>query len=279
LSKIARWLLPNPGTILLIGVLLWAQSAGALPLGQQAASTSTSTTTIHYQGRLANSEGTPIDGLVTLQFALYATDVDPSPVWGPETHPNVPVSEGLFAVRLGAMDDGIPQEILGGDLWLEIIVEGETLSPRERLGSVPYAMQALTVPDGAIGSRNMAPTVFSAFTSSETPLDGETEVLSLDVDFPLDATYLFIVRVSSAHDSVGRIISGLHDESGDSIPGGSLHTRHETAGNDGSHTGSVTTVADLSAGHHTIRLVSFANGGTGTVRSAHVIAIPFAHMP
>jgi hypothetical protein len=69
----------------------------------------------------------------------------------------VPVSDGLFSVALGALSGGIPQDTLGGDLWLELIVAGETLSPRERLGAVPYAMQALSVPDGAISAAKLAP--------------------------------------------------------------------------------------------------------------------------
>jgi hypothetical protein len=58
---------------------------------------------------------------------------------------------------LGSQSGGLPQDILGGDLWLEVMVQGETLSPRERLGAVPYAMQAQTVPDGAITAVKLAP--------------------------------------------------------------------------------------------------------------------------
>lgn len=44
-------------------------------------------------------------------------------------------------------------------MWLEIAVDGETLAPRELLRAVPYAMQAsvaLTVPDGSIGTAQIA---------------------------------------------------------------------------------------------------------------------------
>jgi hypothetical protein len=155
-KRVARWLVPNPGTLILIGVLLWAQSVGALPQVRQAAPASSSST-VNYQGRLADSSGTPVDGPVTLQFAVYDSEVDGALLWGPETHPNVPVSDGLFSIALGSQSGGLPQEILGGDLWLEVTVAGETLSPRERLGAVPYAMQALTVPDGAITAAKLAP--------------------------------------------------------------------------------------------------------------------------
>ncbi len=153
----ARWLVPNPGTLILIGVLVWAQAVGALPLVRQAAPASGSSSTVNYQGRLADSSGNPIGGFVTLQFGLWDSDVSGTLLWGPETHPNVPVSDGLFSVALGSQSGGLPQTILGGDLWLEVTVQGETLSPRERLGAVPYAMQALTVPDGAITAAKLAP--------------------------------------------------------------------------------------------------------------------------
>jgi hypothetical protein len=262
--------------MIFILVLLWAQSAGALPLVSQSAPASPSTTTVNYQGRLADSGGTPVDGQVTLQFALYPTDVDPTPFWGPETHPNVPVSDGLISVILGSQLGGIPQNILGGDLWLEIIVEGETLNPRERLGSVPYAMQAMTVPDGAIHGRNIAPSVFSLFTSGETPVDGLTEILSMDVDFPLDATYLIFARLSTRHNSTGRIISSMRDENGVGIAGSTMHTYHAVSGNGGTQTGFITTIQNFSAGTHTIRL--FADG-QGAVRSGHIMVVPFAQAP
>jgi hypothetical protein len=154
--RVARWLLPSPGTLILIGVLLWAQSVGALPGAPAAAPASGSTSTVNYQGRLADSSGTPIDGVVTFQFALYDSPTDGELLWGPEVHADVPVSAGLFSVALGLPSGGIPQDILGGDLWLEVTVAGETLSPRERLGAVPYAMQALSVPDGAISAAKLA---------------------------------------------------------------------------------------------------------------------------
>jgi hypothetical protein len=156
--RLARWLMPNPASLILGAALLCAQSAGALPLPRLAAPASPSTTTVPYQGRLAHSDGTPVDGLVDLQFALYATGTAETPLWGPEAHFDVPVSDGLFSVSLGGHTGGLPLSLLGGDLWLEVTVEGEALSPRQRLGAVPYAMRALTVPDGAISSDMLAVT-------------------------------------------------------------------------------------------------------------------------
>ena len=78
-------------------------------------------------------------------------------VWGPESHAAVPVSDGLFNVGLGSLTSGgIPTTVWNGDRYLEVTVNGETLEPRELIRSVPIAGMALTVPDGAIGTTQIA---------------------------------------------------------------------------------------------------------------------------
>jgi hypothetical protein len=280
-KRIARWLLPSPGTVIFVAVLLWGQSAGALPLARQAVPASPSTTTISYQGRLADAGGTPIDGPVTLQFALYATDVDPTPLWGPETHPNVPVAAGLFSVALGAEGSGIPLEVLGGDLWLEVVVNGETLSPRERLGAVPYAMQAMTVPDGAIHNRNLALSYWLASPENQVAItstnpDAPNQVVSTDVDFAVDGVYLFFAKVISTSDSVnGRLRIEIWDENG-MIGKARTYCTHPVAGTDGAQECTIATLIPFTSGAHTVRLVAtMANGASGSVLSAsELIVIP-----
>jgi hypothetical protein len=280
-KRIARWLLPNPGTLIFVAVLLWAQSAGALPLARPAVPASPSTTTIPYQGRLADSSGTPIDGPVTLQFALYATDVDPTPLWGPETHPNVPVSDGLFSVALGAQGSGLSPEILGGDLWLEVAVNGETLSPRERLGAVPYAMQAMAVPDGAIRNRNLALSYWLASPDNPVAItstnpDAPDQVASTDVDFAVHGVYLLFAKVISTSDNVdGRLRIEIWDENG-LIGKARTYSTHPVAGTDGAQESTIVTMMPFASGTHTVRLVaSMANGASGSVLSAsELIVIP-----
>jgi len=177
-QRIAEWMERQTGrflvsqlahtglTLIILAVLfMGGMQSGVLArmLTPAAASVAdTSLTTINYQGRLADAGGNPITDVVTLQFAFYDSDVDGSLLWGPEIHPNVSVTEGLFSVRLGSqpVPGGIDTSVLsGGDVWLETVVEGETLSPREKLTAVPYAMQAgtaLTVPDGSITTEKIA---------------------------------------------------------------------------------------------------------------------------
>ncbi len=156
LRRLIGWLTPNGGTLILIALLIATQSIWARPFAATNAP-GPSATTVNYQGRLADNLGTPLDGSYGMSFALYDAATDGNLMWGPEVHDAVPVSDGLFSVGLGSRTTGgIPTTTWNGDRYLEITVGGETLSPRELIRSVPIAGMALTVPDGAIGSNQIA---------------------------------------------------------------------------------------------------------------------------
>ena len=147
LRRFARWMLPNGGTLLLVLALILTQRVWARPLPQAVSAPGPSATTVNYQGRLGDADGNPLTDIYAMTFALYDAASGGSSVWGPESHPTVQVSAGLFSVGLGSQTaGGIPTSTWDGDRYLEITVDGETLSPRELLRSVPVAGLALTVP-------------------------------------------------------------------------------------------------------------------------------------
>jgi len=160
-----RYLVPHPGTfimtLLVIGGLLWAQSVGALPLGRpQVAPNAASTGAIAYQGRLADSAGAPLTGTYNMIFRLYDLGAGGTPLWEEQwTGSNgVKVSDGLFNVMLGSLTP-IPQSAVTGhdQLFLGITVgTDDEMAPRVQLGSVPYATQALTIPDGSVSTDKIA---------------------------------------------------------------------------------------------------------------------------
>lgn len=211
LHTFLRWMVPNGGTILLVLVLILTQQAWARPLQQQMNAPGPSATTVNYQGRLADPAGNPLDGNYAMSFALYATDSGGSPVWGPEAHPAVPVSGGLFSVGLGSQTSGgIPTTTWDGDRYLEITVGGETLSPRELIRSVPIAGMALTVPDGAIGSGKLDLDYETLCRTSDVqvtlPGGGqEAEVPGLRIDFTLEnpSTVLVWIDGTASFDQAG----------------------------------------------------------------------------
>jgi hypothetical protein len=198
--RLVRWLTPNGGTLLLIAILLLTQNVWARPAASPSAP-GPSATTVNYQGRLADNGGTSINDTVGMSFSLWDAATDGNLIWGPESHAAVPVSDGLFSVGLGSQTSGgIPTSTWSGDRYLEITVGGETLEPRELIRSVPIAGMALTVPDGAISTEQIANgavtseklalasasyqsyEVFSTTSADFVPIPGAEVTIDLDTD-------------------------------------------------------------------------------------------------
>jgi hypothetical protein len=91
------------------------------------------TSSISYQGRLADSAGEPLSGTYDMTFRLY--EYPSSTALDTDTH-SVEVTEGLFNT-----DICFDQNYFDGrELWLGIIVEGEVMTPRQEFKPVPYAL-------------------------------------------------------------------------------------------------------------------------------------------
>ncbi|MCC7361888.1 MAG: hypothetical protein IT317_20560 [Anaerolineales bacterium] len=108
--------------------------------------------TLGYQGRLTDANGLPINGTVSITFKLFTQSSGGSAQFT-ETQ-DVTVVNGLFnagigdATANGTYDlKGIDPALFAQPLWLEITIEGQTLTPRQKLGGAPYAM---TLAPGAI---------------------------------------------------------------------------------------------------------------------------------
>lgn len=94
---------------------------------------------INFQGRLTRDDGSPLDTTVTIWFYIYDAETGGSLKWT-ETHPGVTVTNGLFNIMLGSINQ-LPNGIFGGpDRWLAIQLDGQSEGdPRTRLTSVGYA--------------------------------------------------------------------------------------------------------------------------------------------
>lgn len=107
------------------------RAAFAAPLG----------TGFTYQGQLMES-GAPANGNHSMAFQLFdavSGGVAKSGVFGPT---NVNVTDGIFSVEL----DFGTAPFDGTQLWLEITVGSDTLSPRTKLTATPYALAAALPP-------------------------------------------------------------------------------------------------------------------------------------
>ncbi len=93
---------------------------------------------ITVQGYLEEN-GSPVNGTVQMKFKLYTTSSGGTPIWTSSTY-SVNVSNGYFSKVLSISKKYFP----GSDRYLEIVVNGQTLSPRLRITGVPYSFKADT---------------------------------------------------------------------------------------------------------------------------------------
>lgn len=108
-------------------------------------------TTISYQGALSDAIGDPVaDGMYSLTFTIYDDAFSGSILWV-ETQPTVQVTNGLFAVSLGAVVPIDPVLFSLPDRWLGISVNSDPeISPRTKFQSGSYAFHSQTVAQDAI---------------------------------------------------------------------------------------------------------------------------------
>ncbi len=116
-----------------------------------------------------------------MEFRLYNAPVGGTPLWEEfwTGGNSVNVSDGLFSVMLGSIETSLASVVQGNDqLYLGITVGTDTeMSPRVQLGSVPFSMISLTVPDGSITTEKMAD---GAVTSEKMTIQNGQVILAND---------------------------------------------------------------------------------------------------
>ena len=273
-GRLGRFLLTQLGhaaitLAMLAALLVGAARVGALDgvLATAAQRSSSSfTTTINYQGRLADSSGNPLDGTYGMSFSLWDAATDGGLVWGPESHAAVPVSDGLFSVGLGSQTSGgIPTSTWNGDRYLEITVGGETLSPRELIRSVPIAGIALTVLDGTLASRHVhldsgavTPADHLSLTTSPQTVPG----MSANLSPATDQTYLFYLVAELAN----RDSSGGYGAATLYVDGVGMSQAAVMSWDAGVGTVAQVYRVDMAAGTHTVEVRAHSSNGEGAVQ-------------
>ncbi len=176
-------------------VLTQAARAGGTPLD----------TTFTYQGKLFDANG-PVNGTVSLRFLLFSGPVGGLPSFPTLTLCGLDVTDGLFTAEL---DFGL-DVFDGTERWLDIAVQSPagncisftTLSPRQRLTPVPYAIRSMA-PWETNGN-------FLFYNNGAVGIGTSTP----DVDFELSKTNARLRVTSTAANGTSQI-----DLKGD-LPGG-----------------------------------------------------------
>ncbi|MDZ7791904.1 MAG: hypothetical protein U5L08_15685 [Xanthomonadales bacterium] len=99
-------------------------------------------TAITYQGQLQDG-GQPFTGSADLEFRLFDQEFDGNQVGTTQTRPGWPIEDGLFQVELDFGTGAFTESAR----YLEVRVEGNTLSPRQAIRPTPTAQVALSDQD------------------------------------------------------------------------------------------------------------------------------------
>ena len=103
---------------------------------------------MNYQGRLLDNAGIPVTGNYNFVVRVYDA-VSAGTLKYQENHNAVAVDDGVYALLVGTQAKSGGDSTWSVELWnccsalyLEVVVNGETLAPRHRLSAAPYAFQA-----------------------------------------------------------------------------------------------------------------------------------------
>ena len=117
-------------------------TVAAIALASSAASAAPVPGKVPFTARLSDNSG-PINGNVSLSFGIFDAASGGTADWT-ESWPVATASQGLVFVDLGSTTPLDAAVFGGGTKYLEVTVNGTTLSPRLPIGSAPYAIHADT---------------------------------------------------------------------------------------------------------------------------------------
>ncbi len=99
---------------------------------------------MNYQGHLFDAQQNPLSGVYDFEFRIYDVAEAGIPVWSEIQH-DIDVDSGIFHVMLGTTNPLTMD--FNGSFWLETVIEGEVLQPRQSLSAVSQAHHAKDVYD------------------------------------------------------------------------------------------------------------------------------------
>jgi hypothetical protein len=135
-----------------------------------------------YQGRLVKMDGTPESGNAQLRFGLFAAETGGTSLW--EETQAVSVVQGYYSTYLGRVTTFPAALFDTGTLWLELAVQApgdtqfRTMTPRQRVGSVAFALNARALKGGAVDATSVSVngTAVIDATGRLTPASGAVTV-------------------------------------------------------------------------------------------------------
>ena len=127
---------------------------------------------ISYQGKVTDSGGVPVtDGSYAMRFRIFDASSGGTLKWDSNDR-SVTVSGGVFSMVLGETPQPIVNLPFDEDYWLEVTIDGDIQSPRNRLGSVGYAYMASGLVPGTEISGSVTTSPYGVITGINTATTG-----------------------------------------------------------------------------------------------------------
>jgi formylglycine-generating enzyme required for sulfatase activity len=94
-------------------------------------------------GYLRNSDGRPVNGIITMRYKIYDQEVAGSEVWD-SGEMTITVDRGLYSVQLGSISNPINSDVIqdASEYYIETIVNASAIEPRKKIQSVPKSILA-----------------------------------------------------------------------------------------------------------------------------------------
>ena len=172
-----------------LGIFLFLFFSFNLFLNVEKVSAAESPEIFTYQGKILQGSSA-VTTTIPIQFILYndltATDLSNilyvasgTPATASITSINITPTNGLFSIDLGGSETKTLYPSIfqnNATVYLELIVDGETMSPRKRINSVPYAFNSKYL-DG-IGINTVSTTVYIPKSGSDGSFEFNTTTIS-----------------------------------------------------------------------------------------------------
>ncbi|MCH2173481.1 hypothetical protein MK489_22115 [Myxococcota bacterium] len=119
-----------------------ALCAGLFALMLMASASAESPNRFHYGGQLYDDAGALLTGEVNVTVEIWDSLVGGNSLYS-ESHTNVPLDDGGFSIAVGegtASDSEFSEALFASEVFLELTVDSDTLTPRHVLHPVPQAL-------------------------------------------------------------------------------------------------------------------------------------------
>jgi len=215
-----------------LGYFAYQQFAGAAPSLAFPNSPTRPNRVLSFQGRLTDTAQNPLTTATDMEYRLYDS-LDSGGtntlLWDSNTCSVTPDQDGIFAANLGAGsgagadDDNCGAEIAdsvfteNSNVWLEVQIVSETLTPRQPIRTVAFALNSETVKGFPVNDNEIATanTLITMNDAGEVVL-GETSpvIRSTTGDFTLEGQALLLQTTAGSDgdivldaDGIGGVIS------------------------------------------------------------------------